>query len=335
MKILIATDAWHPQINGVVTTLVQLHQELEKQGHTVVFLTPAFFKTFKSRKYPEIDLAYDVWSIPSIIRWTEFDAVHVATPEGPIGFFVARYCRKNKIPFTTAYHTKMPEYLKTHSNIPMWLTRAFLKWAHKKSEAILVPTNSMVEELKASGFKNQLVVWSRGADPEIFHDKYREGSFIQTKILLYAGRVSDEKNLEAFLSVNIPNSIKVVVGDGPARERLQKKYEAAWVGYKVGKELAAAMACADVFVFPSKTDTFGIVMIEAAYCGTPVAAYPVTGPIDFVKESVNGALNEDLEEAIKSALTIDRQGCSKYTKENFSWSNCAKIFTAALVPIIK
>lgn len=333
MKILIVTDAWLPQINGVVTTLRELQTELERQDHEVEFLTPAFFKTLKLPKYPEIELAYDVWSIASILRWIPFDAIHIATPEGPIGFFMAMYCRRKKIPFTTAYHTKMPEYLKLHSKIPTWLTYAFLRVAHNKSESILVPTKGMVEELKQHKFKQRLVVWTRGADETIFNPQHRNGSFVKTKILLYAGRVSDEKNLESFLKLDTPNAIKVVVGDGPARAKLETKYEAAWVGYLFGKDLAAAMACADVFVFPSKTDTFGIVMIEAAYCGTPIAAYPVTGPKDFVKEGINGSLDEDLGEAIKKALAIDRKGCVEFTKSNFSWKKCAKIFLDTLKPI--
>ncbi|MDE1830301.1 MAG: glycosyltransferase family 1 protein [Thaumarchaeota archaeon] len=342
MKILIVTDAWHPQVNGVVRTLDEVGKQLINQGHNVRFLTPLEFRTFAVPTYKEIKLPWNIWKVSSIIKDFNPDAIHIAT-EGTLGIAARWYCTRHKIEFTSSYHTKFPEYIKLRFPfIPLWLSYKFMRWVHSWSKTILVTTESMKQELIEHKFKAPIVVWSRGVDYEIFNPSRRFNSVHQNenrppvKTLLYVGRVSIEKNLEAFLKLEMPNTIKVIVGDGPARKKMEDQYPyTAFLGYKDGIELAMEIANADVFVFPSKTDTFGIVMIEAAACGTPVAAYPVTGPIDFVKDGINGSLNENLEQAIKTALTIDRKCCYEYTKANYSWEYCAKIFFDTLALIHK
>lgn len=334
MKILIVTDAWYPQVNGVVRTLDEIAKILRNQEHEVEFLTPDQFKTFPTPSYPEIKMAWNVWTLAKKIRTINPDAIHIAT-EGTLGVAARFFCAWNKIPYTSSYHTKLPEYI--HIRYPLIsesLVYCFLRWLHRESKAILVTTPSMLRELTEHNFKPRIVVWNRGADYNVFNPSHRKPSWLDTKILLYAGRISIEKNITAFLDLKIPNTIKVVVGDGPLLESLKSKYtHVAFLGYRTGVELAEVMANADVFVFPSKTDTFGIVMIEAAGCGTPIAAYPVTGPIDFVVEGKNGSLNEDLTTAIEKALQVSREDCYQHTKSNYSWEYCAKIFLDTLVKI--
>lgn len=326
MKILIISDAAAPQVNGVVTTLANVGIALSNKGHQVEYLTHENFKTFALPTYKEIRLAWDVWNVGKRIKQIKPDAIHIAT-EGTLGIAARIYCARKGLEFTTSYHTKTPEYIKERLPIfPLSLGYAFMRWLHRPSAAVLVTTASVKQELIAKGFDpNKLVVWSRGADYEIFNPSRRDSELYDT-VLLYAGRVAVEKNLEAFLELNYQTAIKVVVGDGPDRKRLEAKYpDVMFVGYKKGVDLATWMAQADVFVFPSRSDTFGIVMIEAAACGTPIAAYPVTGPKDFVKQGVNGVLDEDLSVAISKALTLDRTECSSYTMKHYSWDTCADI----------
>lgn len=336
MKILIVTDAWFPQINGVVRTLEQTGKQLEQQGHDVVYLTHQWpgLKTFPLPTYPEIKLVWNIWKIGDIIREIQPDAIHIAT-EGTLGMAARSFCYFHKLPITSSYHTKTPEYIKERFPwFPLALGYWFMRWLHRDSRAVLVTTESMKKELDSYSLHKNLVVWTRGTDYSVFNPQRRTVETTKEKTLLYVGRVSVEKNIEAFLDIHIPNTHKVVVGDGPQLQELKDKYFGVnFVGAKTGVELAEYFANADVFVFPSKTDTFGIVMIEAAGCGTPIAAYPVTGPIDFVVNGINGYLDEDLQTAIELALRVDRCLCHEYTKNHYSWELCASIFRNTLVPV--
>lgn len=322
MKILIATDAWKPQVNGVVTTLTNLG-ELSKE---ICFITPDDFKTYSNPIYPEIRLAF-----PSQIQILELiekhnpDFIHIST-EGPIGSAVRRWCLKNEKKFTTSYHTKFPEFLEAFYRIPTWATYWFFKRFHNAGNGMFVATKSLAEDLKSKGFKN-LIAWNRGVDLNQFYPDPKFQSWGK-KILLYVGRVSKEKNIDAFLEVDIEEShLKVVVGDGPDLDRLKNKYvgkDVLFMGKKAGKELADVYRAADCFVFPSKADTFGLVIIEALACGTPVAAYPVTGPIDILNDKV-GAVDEDLSVAVKKALVVDRNECVEHAKK-YTWENVVDSF---------
>jgi glycosyltransferase involved in cell wall biosynthesis len=338
MKILIVTDAWDPQVNGVVKTLQATGRELEKQGHEVEYLTPSHsaFKTFPLPTYPEIRLVWNLWHVGKIISKIKPDAIHIAT-EGTLGMAARTFCYRKKLPITSSYHTKTPEYIKARlSWFPISWGYRFMRWLHRDSRSVLVTTESMKRELDAWSLHPNLTVWSRGTDLELFNPRLRQNNPENgSSRLLYVGRVSVEKNLEAFLDLNIPDTHKVIVGDGPDRERLETEYpDVQFLGYRSGEELAKCYADADVFVFPSKTDTFGIVMIEANACGTPVAAYPVTGPLDFVENDINGFLHEDLEMAVIECLEhSDRNRCRQFVEDHYSWATSAEIFEKALVPI--
>jgi len=337
MKILIVTDAWDPQVNGVVKTLQATGKELEKKGHEVVYLTPSHpkFKTFPTPSYPEIRLVWNLWHVGKIIKEIKPDAIHIAT-EGTLGMAARTFCYRKKLPITSSYHTKTPEYInKRLPWFPLSWGYRFMRWLHRDSRAVLVTTESMKKELDAWSLHPKMVVWSRGVDLELFNPDIRWNKPPHhLNSLVYVGRVSVEKNLEAFLDLNIPNSNKIIVGDGPDRKQLEEKYtDAQFIGYRHGEELAKCFADADVFVFPSKTDTFGIVMIEANACGTPVAAYPVTGPKDFVENGVNGFLEENLDDAILKCLSLNRDDIRKFAEENYAWSHSAEIFEEVLVPI--
>lgn len=336
MKILIVSDAAPPQVNGVVNTLKYTGKELEKKGHEVVFLTPSHpkFKTFPAPSYPEIRLVWNLWHVGKIIKDLKPDAIHIAT-EGTLGMAARMFCYRKKLPVTSSYHTKTPEYIKKRLPwFPLSWGYRFMRWLHRDSRAVLVTTESMRRELDAWSLHPNLIVWSRGVDLELFNPDLRWADALDPPTLIYVGRTSVEKNIEAFLSLPEGLGNKIVVGDGPDRERLERQFPDAWfVGYKHGKELASMYANASVFVFPSKTDTFGIVMIEANACGTPVAAYPVTGPLDFVKNGLNGILDDDLESAVRQALTLDREVTRTYVEENYAWSRSAEIFENVLIPI--
>lgn len=337
MKILIATDAFYPQVNGVVTTLTNVGEQLEQMGHEVVFLHPNYpgLKTFPLPSYPEIRLPWNVWVVGDIIRKIQPDAIHVAT-EGTLGLAARTFAYFHKLPITTSYHTKTPEYIKARfSWFPLALGYWFMRWLHKDSRVVLVTTESMKQELDAWSLHKNMLVWRRGVDLNLFHPDRRTLLYTSSfPTLLYVGRISVEKNLEAFLNLPMYAGRKVLVGDGPDRRRLQAKYpEALFRGYKTGEDLARAYADADVFVFPSKSDTFGLVMLEAAACGTPVAAYPVTGPKDVVINGKNGWLDNDLETAVNRALMINRNDVRKFTEQHYSWNQTAETFLNALVPI--
>ena len=334
MRILIVTDAWAPQVNGVVRTLMATRAELQRQGHVVEVISPDLYPSIPCPTYPEIRLAMTraAWVGDRITKFGP-DAVHLST-EGPLCIAARRWCLRNQFPFTTAYHTQFPDYFAARTGISAEWVWMYIRWFHAPSRAVLVSTPSVRTMLTAHGVPHS-THWSRGVDldnfspdappPDLFADLPRP-------IQLYVGRVAIEKNIEAFLTSNHPGS-KVVVGDGPARAAMAGKFpDVHFTGSMSGRALAGAYAGADVFVFPSRTDTFGLVMIEALACGTPVAAYPVSGPIDVVTP-MTGALDENLTGAIASALSRDRADCALYGA-TFTWAASAAQFVSALVPVV-
>ena len=324
LRILIATDAWLPQINGVVRTFTATIKHLEDMGHTVRVISPDQFRTVPCPTYPSIRLALlPGRRIARIFSAFAPHAIHIAT-EGPIGLAARNICCRRRLPFTTSYATKFPEYIHARIRLPLSSGYAAMRWFHKPSRAVMVATPSLQRDLDARGFRN-LVRWTRGVDTELFRP--RDKSFLTDPrpILLYAGRVAVEKNIEAFLSLPNPGT-KYVVGDGPQLPPLQKKYPSVrFVGMKHGEELARFYAAADVFVFPSRTDTFGLVILEALASGVPVAAYPVTGPLDVINSSGVGVLNENLSLAVQQALTISPTQCRAFALQ-FSWQRVAELF---------
>ena len=328
MKILIITDAWFPQVNGVVTTYSNIISQLSKRNIEVEVLHPGKFYSLPLFFYNEIKAAINPWKVIQKIKKSDADFIHIGT-EGPLGIVSRIYLSYKKIPFTSAVHTKFPEYLNLHIKVPLSITYALMRWFHKRSHTVLVNTKSHKEELEKRGFRN-LSIWSRGIDFKKFKDTSIKLN--HKDYLLYVGRVSKEKNIEAFLNIETTHE-KVVVGDGPYRQTLQKKFpRVKFVGCKTGPELAAWYRNASVFVFPSMTDTFGIVVIEALFCGVPVAAYPVTGPLDIVEEGITGSLDHDLKKAIDKALQINRENCTKNAKK-YTWRNVAKQFISSLASI--
>ena len=330
MRIVIATDAWSPQVNGVVTTLKRTRDELRAQGHEVLIISPEGRRSFPCPTYPEIRLAlFQGRVIRRELKAFSPDCVHIAT-EGTIGLSVRRYCIKSKLRFTTAYHTQFPEYVRARVPIPVSWTAAILRWFHRPAVRTMVPTESIRNLLESRRFEH-VVIWSRGVDTEVFKPEPRYAYEGERPLWVYVGRVAVEKNIEAFLKTPLPGC-KVIIGDGPDRERLARAYpDCDFAGYRFGAELAERLAGCDVFVFPSRTDTFGLVMLEAMACGLPVAAYPVNGPIDVVRNDVTGALDEDLATACRRALTIDRVACRNYA-ESRSWTRSTKQFVANLAP---
>jgi glycosyltransferase involved in cell wall biosynthesis len=328
---MIVTDAWEPQVNGVVRTLKQTRHELEKMGHIIEMITPLEFKTIPCPTYPDISLSlFPKRKVVEKIKAFNPDAIHIAT-EGPLGIAARGYAIKNDLPFSTAYHTRFPEYVKARTGIPLSLTYKFLRWFHDPSLAVMAPTQVVKNDLEYYGFTN-VVLWTRGVDLDIF--KMQESKALDTThpIYLYVGRVAVEKNIEAFLELKLPGS-KWVVGDGPALAGLKDKYpEVNYLGVLQQEALAKVYAAADVFVFPSKTDTFGLVLLEAMACGLPVAAYPVTGPIDVIGNSQSGAMDEDLREACLAALNIPRETARAHA-EKFSWKVASEQFLQHLKPV--
>lgn len=324
MKIVIVTDAWEPQVNGVVRTLKQTSDHLIKLGHEVHLLTPQGYKTIPCPSYPSIPLAiFPGRKMNKDLTALQADAVHIAT-EGPLGMAARRWCKRNKVKFTTSYHTQFPEYVRLRVPIPLSITYSWLRRFHGDAERTLVPTESMRQRLIDRGFNN-VVVWGRGVDTDIFTPENPQQLNLPRPISLNMGRVAVEKNIEAFLSLDLEGS-QVVVGDGPDLEMLKAKYpKVHFAGAKFGKELASWVAAADVFVFPSKTDTFGLVLLEAMACGVPIAAYPVTGPNDVVENGKTGILNENLKVAIEQARQLAPQACIEQAQKN-SWEACSKVF---------
>ena len=332
MRILIVTDAWSPQVNGVVRTLKETVVELQRRGHSVEVISPDLYPSLPCPTYPEIRLAMaGATSVGSRIAAFAPDAVHLST-EGPLCLAARRWCLRHKIPFTTAYHTQFPDYVAARTGIsPDWVWK-YIRWFHGPSQAVLVSTPSVRRILIAHGIPNS-VPWSRGVDLANFAPDAPPPAVFATlprPIQLYVGRIAVEKNIEAFLKTTHSGS-KVIVGDGPARAALATQFpDVHFMGPLSGRALAGAYAGADVFVFPSRTDTFGLVMIEALACGTPVAAYPVSGPVDIITP-MTGALDDDLTRAIATALTRNRSDCALYGA-TFTWQASAAQFLSALVP---
>ena len=330
MKIIIVTDAWYPQVNGVVRTLDETSKQLKKLGHEVKLISPEGFLTIPCPTYPEIRLSlFPGAKVSSMIREFNPDCLHIST-EGPLGLSARGYASRNGLAFTSAYHTRFPEYVHARTKLPLKLTYSFLRWFHSRSELVMVPTEEVKKDLIKYKIGNPKI-WSRGVDLEIF--KPKKGRRKNKKpILLNVGRVAVEKNLEEFLKIDLPYE-KWVVGDGPALKELKKKYpEVIFHGAKNKEELEYYYNKADVFVFPSKTDTFGLVLLEAMACGLPVAAFPVSGPLDVIGSSNAGCLNSSLKEACKKALLIPRKVPREYAK-TFSWEATSKTFETYLVSI--
>jgi len=325
MNIVIITDAWHPQVSGVVRTLTTTIKELKKAGHEVLLISPNDF-TLKipCPTYPDIKLV--LWTGDILVKKIEKfkpDAIHIAT-EGPLGFAGRDFCLKKNYPFTTSFATRFPDYIKARFGIPEDLTFSFLRWFHSGATRLMVSTKSLKEELEEKGFTN-VALWGRGVDTELF--RIRDKDFIKDKrpVFMYVGRVAVEKNLQAFLELPLEGS-KYIVGDGPLLEELKNNYkDVRFVGMKYSEELAKYYAAADVFVMPSHTETFGLVILEALSAGVPVAAFPVRGPLDVIGDADVGVLNNDLFLASNEALKIDPQKCREYALK-FSWENVTKLF---------
>ena len=324
MRLLIATDAFRPQVNGVVQTYERLTEQLLRWGHEVAFINPDGFRTVTLPTYPEIRLAL-ITPGHARRRITDFkpDHIHIAT-EGPVGLATRAYCLSQRRPFTTSYHTRFPEYLSARLPlIPQRLGYAFERWFHNAGAGIMVSTPSLLAELTDKGLK-RLMPWTRGVDTELFRPR-NVRHFGADPVFLYVGRVAIEKNLHAFLDLDLPGK-KVVVGGGPQLTSLKAAHpDAVFTGPLFGDALAEAFASSDVFVFPSRTDTYGVVLLEALASGIPVAAFPVTGPRDVVVHGKVGHLSEDLGEAALQALMMDRAACRDYAL-GFSWEICARQF---------
>jgi glycosyltransferase involved in cell wall biosynthesis len=331
MKILVATDAWHPQISGVVRTLDSLAGAVRAFGSTLDFLTPDGFFSVPLPTYPGLRCALPRPSeIARRIERARPDAIHIAT-EGPIGFVVRRHCLMHSLPFTTSFTTRFPEYIAARVPLPVAWGYAALRRFHAAAVATMVSTPTLAAELTERGFQ-RLKMWSRGVDNDLFRPDRKVELALARPIFLSVGRIAPEKNLEAFLALPLPGS-KVVIGEGPLEAELRARFPAAhFLGSMSGERLVAHMAAADVFVFPSRTDTFGIVQLEALSCGVPVAAYPVTGPLDVIGDSPAGILDNDLERACLRALSVPRAACRAHALR-FSWQASAAQFLSHLSQI--
>ena len=330
MHILVATDAWHPQVNGVVRTLTKLADAAKALDVEFSFLTPQSFRTFAMPSYRDVRLAMPrPAKIAKLIEEARPDSIHIAT-EGPIGLMVRRYCRQRKLPFTTSFHTRFPEYVRARVPVPESLIWRALRRFHASSRAVMAATPALARELSERGFDN-VVLWPRGVDNKLFHPRAVDLCF-PAPVFLCVGRVAVEKNLEAFLELGLPGT-KVIVGDGPARSGLEQAYpQAIFLGEKHGEGLAEIYAAADVFVFPSRTDTFGLVLLEALASGLPVAAFPVRGPRDVIGDAPVGVLDEDLHSACLAALDISRQACVEFAA-NHTWEASARAFVDSILAV--
>jgi glycosyltransferase involved in cell wall biosynthesis len=330
-SVAIVTDAWSPQVNGVVNTLQHTRDELRRYGYRVSMLTPERHMTLPCPSYPEIRLAI----LPE--RWVSRqlesiapDHIHIAT-EGPVGSAARRYCLKNRLAFTTSYHTQFPEYIRKRLPVPLHISYAFMRKFHGAARRTMVATPGQQRLLEQWHFHN-IYRWSRGVDTELFRPDHKACLNVTRPLFFYAGRVAVEKNIEAFLDLSLPGT-KCIIGDGPALQLLRSRYpDVLFSGYRFGKDLARHIAAADVFVFPSLTDTFGLVMLEAMACGVPVAAFPVTGPIDVVTPGVTGILDTDLRKAAIDALDLSGECCREAAMQ-YTWQAATRQFSANLVPV--
>lgn len=328
-RIAIVTDAYFPHISGVATTIKATAEELERAGHTVKVISPVDFK-FKVPLpgYSEVKLAlFADRELRKQLDAFQPDAVHIAV-EGPLGHAAKAYCKKRGMSFSSAYHTRFPEYVKVRTGIPLSVSYFVARQFHRGSHSVMAASPILKEELEKWGFKN-VVLWERGVDTSLFSPDEKEELENERPIFMYMGRVSTEKNIEAFLKLDLPGT-KYVVGDGPQRKSLERKYpDAVFTGYKFGKELARHIAAADVFVFPSLTDTFGLVMLEANACGVPVATYPSQASHTVIKPGVNGVISEDLKEACLKALELSRERVREAALER-TWQKTTEQFISHL-----
>lgn len=332
LRIVIVSDAAAPQVNGVVRTLGKLREQLTSMGHEVIPITPDLFRTVPMPSYKEIRLAVlPGRHMAAMIEAANPHAIHIAT-EGPLGLAARRFCIRRGLPFTTSFHTRFGEYLHARTGFPLSWSYAFLRWFHKRASTIMVATTSLQQELEARGF-GKPSIWSRGVDTKLFRprpdlqDAHPLG--LKRPVFLYVGRVAVEKNIDAFLEADLKGS-KLIVGEGPRLEHLKRHYpDAHFAGALFGEALAEAYAAADCFVFPSRTDTFGLVLIEALAAGTPVAAYPVQGPADVIGNHPAGALDDNIEAAATRALTIPRETARDFAL-TFSWEACTLQFLTNL-----
>ena len=332
MRILIISDAWHPQVNGVVRTLGTITRILNETGHVTEVIGPDRFHTVPCPTYPDIRLSVlPARKLGRLIDAFRPDALHIAT-EGPLGTAAAKICKKRGWRFTTAYHTRFPEYVTARIRIPESWSYAFLRRFHNAGAGTMVATASLRAELARRGF-TRLRAWSRGVDLDLFKPAPADPwEGLARPVFAYIGRVAVEKNIGAFFQLDLPGS-KVVVGDGPARAALERAHPGVrFTGTRRGAALSASYAGADVFVFPSLTDTYGLVMLESLACGTPVAAFPVTGPVDVIAEAPVGCVNADLRHAAMAALAVDRTLCRPFA-ERHSWQSCTQLFLSHLVPL--
>jgi len=329
-SLAIVTDAWLPQVNGVVNTLQHTLDTLTRLGHRVTMLTPQDHRTVPCPTYPEIRLSmFPEKKLRNRLDELEPEHIHIAT-EGPLGTAARRYCLKQGLSFTTSYHTQFPEYIRKRVPVPLAVSYAFMRRFHGAASHVMVATPGQEALLRQWGFAN-IVRWSRGVDTGLFRPDEPESLDVARPLFVYAGRVAVEKNIEAFLDLDLPGS-KCVIGDGPDLEMLRNRYpDVLYTGYRFGRELARHIAAGDVFVFPSRTDTFGLVMLEAMACGLPVAAYPVTGPLDVVTHGETGCLNEDLRKAALDALALDRERCRAEALSH-TWEAASRQFLGNLVP---
>lgn len=330
-RIVIVTDAWHPQVNGVVRTLVQVCEGLRQRGHDVSVISPQDYRSFPCPSYPEIRLAFTgKRALAKRLEALQPTSIHIAT-EGPLGVQARRVCISKGWSFTTSFHTRFPEYVRERLPVPLGLSYGFLKWFHSAAQTCLVPTDSIVKILKLRGFHNTRV-WTRGVNRTLFHPRPDVDLGLPKPVFICVGRVAPEKNLDAFLSLTLPGT-KLIVGDGPDLKRLLREYpDAVFAGQQVGETLARTVAGADVFVFPSRTDTFGLVLLEAIASGLPVAAFPVPGPLDVIGSTGSGILSDDLADAAIRALALGKLEPDAYLKD-YTWDACVDIFESILSPI--
>jgi len=329
-RILIITDNLPDQINGVVTTFQNVERQAKKDGYQISYIDPSRFPHWSAPKYPEVKLSWPR-RIGRLIRAAHPDYIHIAT-EGPIGLAARLWLDWRGLKYNTSYHTKFPEFMKKLYGIPESLTYAYVRWFHKHSGRVLTTTDTMVRDLRAHGFRGDLRAWTRGVDRRVFDPALRNRSGGE-KILLNVGRVSKEKNLDEFCKLSIPGTRKIIVGDGPYRAELEHRYpDVEFVGAKTGKALAEYYANADVFVFPSLTDTFGVVIIESLAVGTPVAAHPVPGPQDILEEGITGYMSYSLQDAVEICLDYPREKVVA-ASQRWTWESCWQIFRDNLIDL--
>ena len=327
--ILIVTDNLPEQINGVVTTYKNIEVCAIRNGYNIVVLHPGWFRYFDCPGYNEVKITYPR-KVGEKIEEINPDHIHIST-EGPLGLWARKYLSLRGYRYNTAYHTRFPEGLKKLFGVPEAITWPLIRWFHKHSGKVLTTTDAMVQELQEHGFDTEIVPWTRGVDRDIFNPSYRTETIAGRPILLCVSRVSKEKNLEKFFEMVYPGATKIMVGGGPMLETYREQYpDVIFTGFKTGENLAHYYANADVFVFPSRWETFGIVMVEAMACGTPVAAYPCQGPKDVVDPGVTGVMSEDLVDAVNQCLKLDRTQVEAGS-QRWSWEQAWQIFKDNLI----